>query len=72
MRGNHVKRKVTRTESNLQTNEWTEFITELEKRLAFHEQRIRELKPIIGDLKKAKLQGIPFPGEARDSATTHN
>jgi hypothetical protein len=60
--GKPVKGNVTHSKGNIQCVDWKAFIGELEKRLAFHEQRARELKPLISELKRAKSDGVPFPG----------
>jgi ribosomal protein L19E len=51
---------------------WGKFLGDLGRRLAFHEQRVRELRPLIADLEKAKADGMVFPGSSAikaDSAT---
>ena len=72
----HVKHEISHSKGRSQVSDWTSFIGDLEKRLAFHEQRVKELRLLIPNLKRAKSNRMPFPeshgNRSETSATTQN
>lgn len=66
---NRVKRKGRESKGSNQKNvSWKDFLGELGRRLAFHEQRVRELRPLIADLQRAKADGVVFPVQGQQGA----
>jgi hypothetical protein len=68
---NRVKRKVLHKSAN----EWRQFMAGLQTRLTFHEQKAKELRPLIADLERIKESGMALPGatsKMRSHSATRN